>query len=161
MKTVKIGDKITELDGIVRIEPGPRRKREVATKELLSEAATASHYYEPFERPATSGDRSVKVGDEEFVVGAGRGTVLKGQTVMQHALDAQGKPIRMDEPFDYIDWRNRRDEVFYIYRLEGEEPGRWRKRGRQRGYETFEEAMTFATDLVTKTEADLASADEE
>src|ERR1043165_4157737 len=33
-----------EIDGKVRIEAGPRRRHEVATEALLSDAVTAAHY---------------------------------------------------------------------------------------------------------------------
>lgn len=40
----KISDTITEIDGKVRIESGPARLRAKATKELLSDDVTATHY---------------------------------------------------------------------------------------------------------------------
>lgn len=44
MNIVKVGDTITEIDGKVRIEPGPVRRRAIATKALLADEITASHY---------------------------------------------------------------------------------------------------------------------
>lgn len=44
MKIEKISGTITEVEGKVRIEPGPLRKQAIATAELLSDEVTASHY---------------------------------------------------------------------------------------------------------------------
>lgn len=35
---------LIEIDGKVRVEAGPRRRREIATQELLSDVVTAAHY---------------------------------------------------------------------------------------------------------------------
>ena len=48
-----------------------------------------------------------------------------------------------------IDWKNRRDRVFYVYREEPTERGlRFVVKGHS---ETYEEALSLATDLVTET----------
>lgn len=44
MHIVQLNPTLTEIDGKVRVEIGPPRKREVATEELLSDEVTASHY---------------------------------------------------------------------------------------------------------------------
>lgn len=85
MDIKRISDTLTEIDGRVRVERGPTRRREVATKALLGEA-TASHYHLPR-----------KVGGE-----------------LVHAIDALGKPIEEGKPFDFIDWKGERS-TFYVY----------------------------------------------
>jgi hypothetical protein len=43
MDIIKRGD-LTEIDGKVRIEPGPVRRQAIATAELLADTVTAAHY---------------------------------------------------------------------------------------------------------------------
>lgn len=44
MTVVEINETLTEIDGRVRIESGPKRVVAVATEELLANDATALHY---------------------------------------------------------------------------------------------------------------------
>lgn len=44
MTVVEINETLTEIDGRVRIESGPKRVVAVATNELLDDEVTASHY---------------------------------------------------------------------------------------------------------------------
>lgn len=46
MKIKTVSDSITEIDDKFRVESGPVRRTEVATKELLKDDATATHYCE-------------------------------------------------------------------------------------------------------------------
>lgn len=46
MDIVKLNDNLTEINKIVRVEIGPLRKKATATKELLDNLVTASHYKE-------------------------------------------------------------------------------------------------------------------
>lgn len=90
---VQVGDK-------VRIEPGPVRKKAVATKELLDDGVTAAHYHEPRQEP--------------ILDGAGKPT---GEMKTVVAIDALSNPIKLGQEMDYIDWKAKA-RVFYIYVLE-------------------------------------------
>lgn len=94
MKIERKTDDMIELEGGVRIERHPVRRSAVATKELLSDTATASHYY--------AGKRKVKV-----------------NAVPQDKVgrDAKGKPIELGKAFDYIDWKSP-DRNWTVYALE-------------------------------------------
>lgn len=44
MKIERKSETIVEIDGVVRLEQGPIRRREIATEEILDNAVTARHY---------------------------------------------------------------------------------------------------------------------
>ena len=44
MDIVRLSDTITEIDKCIRVEPGPMRKKGLATDKLLDNDVTASHY---------------------------------------------------------------------------------------------------------------------
>lgn len=130
---------VLEFDGKVRIEPGPVKKRAVATAELLSDAVTAEHYF--------AGTRTIEEG---------------GKTVEKIGRDRLGKPIEMGKPIDYFDWKSpvRR---FYLYRLVSIAKGkvdpitkkptavdltRYMPAGPDEGFATEEAAMSAAFDLL-------------
>lgn len=78
-----------QVSDTVRVETSPRRKRAVATKELLDDAVTAKHYRAP--RKAT----------REEIANPNVRTI--GDQVV--SIDAMGKPIKLGEEMDYIDWK--------------------------------------------------------
>jgi hypothetical protein len=82
MDIVEINETLTEINGKVRVEAGPRRVHAVATEELLDDSVTSPHY---------------KAG----------------------LRDAQGKRIKLNEEFDYLDWMGQK--VFYVYHLQEQE----------------------------------------
>lgn len=98
---VEIGD--PETLGSFRIEPGPVKKVETATKELLSNERTVDHYFE--------GERDTGMVDND------------GNPVMHKGVDADGVEIKTGEPMAYNDWvgyqKGNEDACcFYLYRLE-------------------------------------------
>lgn len=96
---IHIGDK-------VRIEAGPRIKTAEATKELLDDTVTASHYQPP--RRATREEL-----DDPAILTEGKDRLF---------LDALGKPIQLGEQLTYVDWLAPADEhVFNVYTW-GERP---------------------------------------
>lgn len=128
----KLRDGLTEIDGRVRIEVGPARKRDIATPELLGDA-TASHYHLP---------RREKVKD------AKTGKLVEK---VVHAIDAFGKPIKEGEPFDYIDWKAAH-ETHYVYRLEADPEDKARQSWQPHGaFDTYEKALSAALPLLSTT----------
>lgn len=104
----------TLVGGCVLIEEGPQRRREVATAEILSDRVTAAHYF--------AGERELPAGPA--VVAGGRRPKKSDQpkTAKRVGVDAKGRPIKIGEPFEFIDWLNP-VRVFWIYVRDGE--GRW------------------------------------
>lgn len=152
MEIKKIGDDITEIDGVVRIEPGPRRYTEIATLELLSNEITASHYHAPFQRQARTKDRKITFEGETYVVSEEGDPVVdeQGAPVMitHYAIDAIGRPIRLGEPMSFINWKQRKtDRTFYVYRKQVADDGveRFLLEGDRA---TYEEAMSLATTIA-------------
>lgn len=125
MDIKRISETLTEIDGKIRIERGPARRREVATAELLGEA-TASHYHLP---------RTEKVDDPE--------TGKKVQVTI-FAKDALGKDIVEGQPFDFIDWKGEYN-TFYVY-LKDEE-GLWQPQG---AHDAEDAAMSQAVTLAAE-----------
>lgn len=156
---------IVEIDGRIRIEPGPRLLTGTATPELLSDAVTAAHYRAPFQRPATQkdGDSVIVFNGERFIVGPGGGDevrdVVTGQLkfVTQYSVDALGKPIILGQPMTYADWKSKwknggPEAAWNVYALEdpdgpGELVARWNKKGI---FETQALAMSAATTLAVE-----------
>lgn len=158
-----------EIDGRIRIEPGPRVIEAEATEELLDDAKTATHYRPPVERVATDNDQVVIIDGKEYVVGEGRGKKVyegknKPKKVIQYSVDARGIPIELGKPMTYVDWRSKwkpngprtvgKDAVWNVYSLEdpdgdGELLPRFNKK---RVCETEEEAMAFAINLARELE---------
>lgn len=98
---VEIGDPDTL--GSFRIEPGPVRKVETATNELLADDRTLDHYF--------AGQRDTGTTDND------------GNPVMHTGVDALGKEIKLGEPMTFNDWVGHQQGVdgascFYLYRLE-------------------------------------------
>lgn len=98
---ITVGD--ADTLGSFRIEPGPVKKVEVATKELLHDAVTADHYFE--------GQRDTGMVDND------------GNAMMQTGIDADAKEIKVGEKMAYLDWRGHANgddgsTAFYLYRLE-------------------------------------------
>lgn len=152
MEIRKLGDEITDIDGIVRIEPGPRRYTEIATTKLLANEVTASHYHAPYERQARTKDRSMIFEGQSYVIAADGDPVAdqKGEPVMvtHYAIDALGRPIRLGEPMSFINWKQRRtDRTFYVYRKQFADDGieRFLPEGDR---PTFEEALSLATTIA-------------
>ena len=109
-----------------RIERGPRKITAKATKELLSDDVTASHYF--------AGERDTPAG----AVGIGN---KKPEKIV--GLDANGKQIKIGEDMTYIDWKNRNtNSVWHIYLHDGE---RYQSSGQA---ETQDVALTAAINLV-------------
>ena len=161
MNFVKISDTITEIEGHVRIEPGPPRKREVATEELLSDKATASHYHPPKVVKVKDLGKSFRKPDGSVHVTCNKTGALQifgpadgDKEVTLYARDALGKAIEVGKPIDFIDWKSRRTPVFYVYRHEEVEVNRgdkkvtimkWVLKGERPDYAA---ALTFGTELV-------------
>lgn len=98
---VEIGD--PETLGSFRIEPGPVRKVETATPELLADDRTLDHYFE--------GQRDTGMKDND------------GNPIYHTGVDALGVEIKTGEPMTFNDWvgfqQGREDACcFYLYRLE-------------------------------------------
>lgn len=98
---VEIGD--SETLGSFRIEPGPIKLVETATKELLANDRTLDHYFE--------GQRDTGQIDND------------GNPVLHTGVDALGQEIKLGEPMTYLDWVGHQQgtegaTVFYLYRLE-------------------------------------------
>lgn len=111
---------IIELNGKVRIEPGPARLTDIATAELLG-ALTAEHYHLPYPDPET------------------------GETV--YARDADGKPIEEGKEFSYIDWKlTQSAPVHYLYRLEALTPEECEARGCDEGTEIWRELGEYPSE---------------
>lgn len=148
MKIAKISDTITEVDDIVRIEPGHVRKQAIATAELLSDEVTARHYHLPKTVKVKDLDAPYKQADGSWRVKNGKTgevsvfTAEQGdETVTLYAIDAKSKAIEEGQTMDYIDWKSR-ERVFYVYLLVD---GRWESRGDR---PTYEVALSLATDLA-------------
>lgn len=156
---------IVEIDGRVRIEPGPRVLTAVATLELLDDAVTARHYRPPFKRIATAGDLAVTIvrDGDSYVVGDGSGDELRDTRgnlieVTQYTVDALGTPIVLGETITYVDWRSKwrnggPGAVWNVYSLEdpdgpaGELLPVWRKKGT---FDTPALAMSAATTIAVE-----------
>lgn len=148
----KVGDEITEVNGIARVEPGPRRYTAIATTELLSDEITARHYFAPFQRQALTKDIRLTFEGNDYVIGGSGDPVVDGagQPVMvtHYAVDAAGRPIRLGEPMAYINWKQRRtDRTFYVYLKQIADDGQERFL-LQNDFPTFEEAISLATTLA-------------
>lgn len=116
MDVKRISDTLTEVTGpggTVRIEKGPARFREKATEALLSDDVTAEHYF--------AGKRKERIGVTDPRTRKPR-VGPDGKPVMREVekigVDAMGKPIKVGETHDFIDWKGTRPPVFTVYRLE-------------------------------------------
>lgn len=129
MQITQVNDDRTDITNgkkKARIERGPRRITAKATKELLDDSQTASHYFAG-ERDASPGDVSLGDGKPQKVIGR----------------DANGKPIKIGEEMVYIDWVNRRgNSVWYVYL---HDDTRFNRAGE---HEAYDVALTDAINLV-------------
>jgi hypothetical protein len=84
-----------------RLERGPRRVTAKATKEVLSNDVTASHYRLP---------EPIKDSKGQTIKGK------SGKPILSHALDAMGQPIKEGEDFTYLDYGQDRVQMpWYVY----------------------------------------------
>ena len=136
MEVKRLNDNLFEISNDkkkARIERGPRRITAKATKELLDDKNTASHYFAG-ERDATAADAHVVVDD------APNGDKKPGKIT---GRDATGKPIKLGEPMTYIDLKNRKkNPVWYVYLHDGQY---FQHAGEE---ETYDAALSAALNLV-------------
>lgn len=96
---------LIDVSETVRIESGPARKRAKASADLLDNKVTASHYLPP--RPATKAE----IADPS--------ALTEGKQFFYR--DAMGKPIKLGETMDYIDWLAPDDEhVWTVYQADSD-----------------------------------------
>ena len=80
-----------------------------------------------------------------------RKEMFGGKEVDKVGIDALGKPIKLGEPMDYIDWKNP-EKVFYVYRREEVTVGKKKAKAERfvlKGNRPdYEAALSFATELV-------------
>ena len=136
MRAVEVNEGLFALaEDTVRVELGWRRVTAKATAELLSNEKTAAHYRvsKPVIDPAT--------GKQRVVIGMGGEKNLAWDTV-----DAQGKPIKLGQPFQYLDYQG--PKVWYVYkRTEPKEKGDYFTT--VGAYDDFDEAMTVAKNQLS------------
>lgn len=120
--------RLSEIDGIIRIEEGPVRKTAIATIQFFAEHKLRDHYHLPKQVPVDPAEPD-------------------GETKTVIALDASVPPVGIiaGEPFTYIDWDDPA-RAFYVYRKE-EESGRWAKVDEGTS-DTYEAALSFASGLI-------------
>ncbi len=135
MNIVTTGN-ITDIDDVYRIEPGPVRKKAVASEELLSDEVTARHYF--------AGVRKEPAYDREGKLR----TDPDGKPVyIEHVgVDANGRQIKLGEEMEYIDWKSK-DRTYYVYKRDEDDDGRFNKVG---AYPTHDEAMSFILTELTR-----------
>lgn len=107
MPTATREGNILQIGDTIRIESGPVLRRAEATRELLDDAVTASHYTVP--RTATAEE----IADPAVLTVDGMAT----------AFDALGQPIKLGEEMAYLDWLGHNDGTegatgFYVYQLD-------------------------------------------
>lgn len=106
---------LINISPTLRIETAPRRKRAVATPELLSDAVTAGHY--KASRDATP---------EELAMSAEERQKLGIRIVGDRRVfpDSVGNPIELGQEMDYIDWKApESDHVWCLYQLQTDSEG--------------------------------------
>jgi hypothetical protein len=122
---------ITQVGHNVRIEPGPMRRREVASEEILSDDVTASHYHAPKEVDVIDKATGKPTGEKETVV----------------AVDSFGKPIDLGQPFDFVDWKSE-VRAWNVYRLETVEAANmWVHKG---SHANEQDALSQAVELASE-----------
>jgi hypothetical protein len=116
---------ITVLDRF-RICRSPRRLVAMATRELLSDDVTATHYKEllPVKEVAIDPETGRK-----FT----RPKTEGGKPVMRAGIDARGREIKLGQEMEYLDWRRRKlNPVWNVYQ-KGETKKITMLRGPQKG----------------------------
>lgn len=138
---IKTTGNITDIDDRIRIEPAHVHKKAVATEELLSDDVTARHYYAGVRKEPVYQANGEPRKDPD-------GNQMYSERV---GVDSLGKPIKLGEEMDYIDWKGK-ERVYNVYQKvavkddEGVERMVYQKVDE---FDTHDEAMSHAVTLAS------------
>ena len=128
MATVRINSDLVEIDGIARVERGPKTCVAIATEALLDDAVTAGHYF-------------ANLTEKELA------EFPEGSPHPPKSFDALGKPIYIGEEMTYRDWLG--EPWYHVYQweepIEKDKEGIWTKVGE---FATEAEAVSEATKIA-------------
>lgn len=139
---IKTTGSMTDIDDFIRIEPGHKHKKAVATEELLSDEVTARHYYAGVRKEPVYLANGEQRKDPD-------GNLVYADRV---GIDALGKPIELGKEMDYIDWKSK-ERSYNVYKktlvkgVDGDADRQvWKKVGE---FDTHDEAMSHAVTLAS------------